>query len=136
MNVPSHVVQADRLLLMLPRLRLGALSHRVARLCGLLKAEEQDSDQPHRVHSICDATPDRYDKLKAGCQVYPDQPACVLPGGGEDRENDYCCGALAVCAAFSSAMFVIRRTSTRRFSARPLAVLFGSAGLSSPSPMT
>src|SRR5271168_3962837 len=38
--------------------------------------------------------------------------------------------------ALPSTEFVIRRTSTRRLSARPLAVLFDSTGLSLPRPIT
>jgi hypothetical protein len=44
-------------------------------------------------------------------------------------------GAEAGCA-LSPTVFVIRRTSTRRLSARPVDVLFDSTGLSLPSPIT
>ena len=44
-------------------------------------------------------------------------------------------GVVAGCAV-SPTVLVIRRTSTRRLSARPAAVLFVSSGLSLPSPIT
>src|SRR6185437_2330642 len=58
----------------------------------------------------------------------------VLRGGGKFNYMD---GAPPAAAGDAPAMvLVIRRTSTRRLAARPSRVLFGSAGLSLPNPIT
>ena len=65
--------------------------------------------------------------------------ASPFQGKGESASR-YCWAvagaALGVCACWAPTTFVIRRTSTRRFSARPSAVLFLAAGLSLPRPIT
>ncbi len=61
------------------------------------------------------------------------------------RENSYieggagfavALGAAAGACGFSPAVFVMRRTLTRRFAARPSRVLLSSTGLSLPNPIT
>ena len=68
----------------------------------------------------------------------------LAKSSGEEGKLGYMLGGFCVLAvgvagwagAPSAVVFVIRRTSTRRFLARPSAVLFVSAGLSLPRPIT
>src|SRR5439155_12967596 len=66
----------------------------------------------------------------------------LAKSSGEEGKLVYIDGGFAVfaadgcCAGVSPWVFVIRRTSTRRFLARPCAVLLLSTGLSLPNPTT
>src|SRR5580692_1663036 len=67
-----------------------------------------------------------------------ERPGWRSPPGRRVKSIFYMDDGVAVAAAgvLLSTVLVIRRTSTRRLSARPLEVLFDSTGLSLPSPIT
>jgi hypothetical protein len=67
----------------------------------------------------------------------------LAKSSGEEGKFDYMLGGVCVLAlgagcagvALSPVVLVIKRTSTRRFLARPSEVLFDSTGLSLPRPI-
>src|SRR5437763_3449745 len=60
----------------------------------------------------------------------------LAKSSGEEGKLVYIDGGagLALCCCVPPAVFVINRTFTRRFAARPSRVLFSSTGLSLPNP--
>jgi hypothetical protein len=81
---------------------------------------------------------------KTGCSGggIDEQPVSEVLRGMEEKLCDYmeegllCPVAVGVAGVVSPTVLVIRRTSTRRLSARPSRVLFDSTGLSLPRPIT